>query len=147
MGDTDVGAIYGLNQPITGWILFVVFELLTVVLMMSLLVALIMKQYDRISRDAHLNNYQQRAKLIFENSYLTQLFRSCKCNASYELQRNLMIITDTSAVETASKDPIEEVQRVVKTLVRENEELRGLLKTQASETDRKVEAIIKALSK
>lgn len=43
MGDTDIANLYSMNQPITAWILFVIFELLTVVLMMSLLVALIMR--------------------------------------------------------------------------------------------------------
>jgi hypothetical protein len=42
-GDTDVKALYDVIQPITGWILFVIFEVLTTMLMMSLLVTLIMK--------------------------------------------------------------------------------------------------------
>ena len=43
VGDTDVKGIYDISQPITGWILFVLFEVLTTIIMMSLLVTLIMK--------------------------------------------------------------------------------------------------------
>ena len=71
LGDSDVEGIYDLIQPVTGWILFVLFEVLTTILMMSLLVTLIMKQYDKISKDAGLSNYQQKAQLIYENSHLT----------------------------------------------------------------------------
>jgi len=93
-GDTDVAGLYDLIQPITGWILFVVFEVLTTIIMMGLLVTLIMKQYDRVSKDAELSTYQQKAKLIYENSYLTQMCRMCKCWTNFEMERNLMIITD-----------------------------------------------------
>lgn len=152
MGDTDVAGLYAMNQPITAWILFVIFELLTVVLMTSLLVALIMRQYNRISKDAELSNYQQKAKLIFENSYLTQVFRCCKFSVNYELQRNLMIITDQSTQglikgSDCSKDSMQEVQEAVRLLVKENKELKNMLKKQAEETDRKIEKIIKAVSK
>ncbi len=58
VGDTDVDSIYNVNQPITGWILFVVFEILTTILLGSLLVTVIMKQYDKISKHAELSNYQ-----------------------------------------------------------------------------------------
>jgi hypothetical protein len=57
VGDTDVIGMYDVNQPITAWVLFVIFEVLTCILMMSLLVTLILKQYDRISKDAELSNY------------------------------------------------------------------------------------------
>lgn len=120
-GDTDVQEIYDLIQPITGWILFVVFETLTCILMMSLLVTLIMKQYDTISKNATLSNYQQKADLIFENSYLTQLCRCFGCR-NYEIERNLMIITDISnqgleISKTYSKDPMSIMQLTIKKLV------------------------------
>lgn len=57
VGDTDVLGLYDLNQPITGWILFVVFEILTTIILLSLLVTLILKHYDRISKDAELASY------------------------------------------------------------------------------------------
>jgi len=93
VGDTDVASIYNVNQPITGWILFVVFEILTTILLGSLLITVIMKQYDKISKHAELSNYQQKSKLIFENAYLSQICRCFKFT-NFEMERNLMIITD-----------------------------------------------------
>ena len=121
VGDTDVEGIYNINQPITGWILFVVFEILTCILLMSLLVTIIMKQYDRISKHAELSNYQQKSKLIFENAYLSQICRCFKFT-NFEMERNLMIITDMTnqgltIKYDASKDPIEMIQETVNTLV------------------------------
>ena len=87
----------------------------------SLLVTLIMKQYDKISKHAELANYQQKAKLIFENAYLTQMCRCFKCG-NVEMERNLMIITDLTnqglvIKYDASKDPIEMIQETVDSLV------------------------------
>ena len=120
VGDTDIIGVYDLIQPVTGFILFVMFEVLTAILLMSLLVTLIMKQYDKISKDAGLSNYQQKATLIYENSHLTQMCRCFSCT-NYEMERNLLIITDLTdqglvIKNNIDKDPIqvllEEVQSI-----------------------------------
>lgn len=90
--------------------------------------------------------------MIYENSYLTQLFRCCKCSVNYELQRNLMIITDQSSQGlvkgiSRSKDSMQEVQEAVKMLLKENKDLKSMLQKQAEETDRKIEKIMKAVAK
>jgi len=118
--------------------------------MMSLLVTLIMKQYDRVSKDAVLCNYQQKAKLIFENSYLTQLCRCCR-RSNFELERNLMIITDltnhgiTLSGISASQDPIEVMQENIKMLVKDNWELRQLVQKQGQHTADQIDSIVNHL--
>jgi hypothetical protein len=149
VGDTDVTGIYDVNQPITGWILFVLFEVITCIIMLSLLVTLIMKQYDRISQDAEHSNYQQKAKLIFENSYLTQVFRCCRC-ANFELERNLMIITDVSSQglslkNKSSMDPMALMQSNINQLMTENQTLRRLVVKQSRETNSKIDLLVNQL--
>lgn len=154
VGDTDISDIYDVSQPVTGFILFVIFEVLTCILLLSLLVTLIMKQYDKISKDVELSNYQQKAKLVYENSYLTQIFRSCRCCTNFELERNLMIITDLTnegmhglGQDTRGKDAMTVMQENVQRLVRENGELREIINRQNERTNKKIDIIAQHIKK
>jgi Ion transport protein len=146
VGDTDVLGLYDINQHITAWILFVIFEVLTCILMFSLLTTIIMSQYANLSRDAELSSYQMRAKLIFENSYLTQIFRCCKCSVNYEKQRNLMIITDITDQGVQKSADEMGVEGMVKGLVEENKELKRMVKRQGREINKKIDAIFKHIA-
>jgi len=152
VGDTDVAGLYDLVQPITGWILFVLFEVLTTVLLMSLLVTLIMKQYDRVSKDAELSNYQQKAKLIFENSHLSQMCRCFNFGGNLEMERNLIIITDMTnqglvIKNNINKDPVEVLLEEVKSIKEENSALRETIKKIGDDTSKKIEAVYNEITK
>jgi hypothetical protein len=118
---------------------------------MSLLVTLIMKQYDKISKDAGLSNYQQKAKLIFENSHLSQMFRCCRC-ANFEMERNLIIITDLTdqgmiIKNNIDKDPMQVLLEEVQSIKDENALLKQHLKKMSEDHSHKMDAIYNELTK
>lgn len=127
------------------------FEVLTTILMMSLLVTLIMKQYDKISKDAELSNYQEKAKLIYENSHLSQMCR-CFNFGNLEMERNLIIITDMTnqglvIKNNINKDPMEVLLEEVKSIKDENAALKETIKKMGEDTSKKIEAVFNEITK
>ncbi len=127
------------------------FEVLTTILLMSLLVTLIMKQYDKISKDAELSNYQQKAKLIFENSHLSQMCR-CFNFGNFEMERNMIIITDMTnqglvIKNNINKDPMEVLLEEVKSIKEENAVLKETIKKMGEDTSKKIEAVFNEITK
>ena len=112
---------------------------------MSLLVTIIMKQYDKISKHAELSNYQQKSKLIFENAYLSQICRCFKFT-NFEMERNLIIITDMTnqGLLIKNKDPMEVLLEAIKD---ENAALRDTIKKMGEDTSKKIEAVYNEITK
>lgn len=57
-------------QPTYLWILFVVVGILLPIVMLNLLIAIISKSFEDIHEKSELAAYQEKASIIFENSYL-----------------------------------------------------------------------------
>ena len=70
IGDTDTDSYNGGPQFVTTWIIFILCALLTNIIMLNLLIALISESFGKINSNAHSANYQERARLISENTYL-----------------------------------------------------------------------------
>jgi Ion transport protein len=70
IGDTDTETYDDSVQKGTVWVLFVLCILYTNVVMLNLLIAIISESFGKINSNASFANYQERARLIAENSYL-----------------------------------------------------------------------------
>jgi hypothetical protein len=70
IGDTDTDNFNSGAQFVTTWIIFIMCALVTNIIMLNLLIALISESFGKINSNAHSANYQERARLISENSYL-----------------------------------------------------------------------------
>jgi len=83
--------------------------------------------------------------LIFENSHLTQMFRCCKCT-NYEMERNLIIITDLTdqgmlIKNNINKDPMQVLLEEVQSIKEENAQLKSSLQKMSEDNARKIDAI------
>jgi Ion transport protein len=87
IGDTDTDNYSSGAQNVTAWIMFVLCVLSTNIIMLNLLIALISESFGKINSNAMSANYQERARLISENTYLipsTRLkYYSSKNNERY----------------------------------------------------------------
>lgn len=70
VGDTDPSFFNDGTQPVTAWILFIIAVTLTAIIMMNLLIAIISESFETINSNQRSANYQERARMISENSYL-----------------------------------------------------------------------------
>ena len=99
IGDNDVDHIPDMSQPVTAWILFVCCEVFTSIVMLNLLVTIIGQSFDQSNENAKLANVKERAKLIYENTYLTKMCH-CRCRERKNQANNkeddefIMIITN-----------------------------------------------------
>lgn len=70
IGDTNTDTFNESVQNVTAWILFVLCVLATNIIMLNLLIALISDTFASINANHVSANYQERARLISENTYL-----------------------------------------------------------------------------
>jgi hypothetical protein len=75
IGDTQTDNFNTSTQNVTAWLLFVACALATNIIMLNLLIALISESFQKINSNSMSANYQERARLISENTYLIP---SCK---------------------------------------------------------------------
>jgi hypothetical protein len=70
IGDTDTDKFDDGAQPVSAWLIFILCALFTNIIMLNLLIALISESFGKINSNSISANYQERARLISENSYL-----------------------------------------------------------------------------
>ena len=70
MGDNDTTGFSNTTQPVALWIIWCIAAVLTNIVMLNLLVAIISEVFGRILENSGPASYQERARLIAENSYL-----------------------------------------------------------------------------
>lgn len=70
MGDFKSDPYEASVQYIYLWILFVFVGIELPIVMLNLLIAIISKSFERINEKAELAAFQEKARIIFENSYL-----------------------------------------------------------------------------
>ncbi len=70
MGDFDTDPYDGSVQYIYVWILFVFVGIILPIVMLNLLIAIISKSFESINEKSELAAFQEKARIIFENSYL-----------------------------------------------------------------------------
>lgn len=78
IGDTDTDPFDDSVQMGTAWFLFILCALYTNVVMLNLLISIISESFGKINSNAQFANYQERARLIAENSYLIPGFIKAK---------------------------------------------------------------------
>ena len=84
IGDTSTDNFNNSKQKVTVWIIFVLCALVTNIIMLNLLIALISESFNKINSDKMSANYQERARLISENTYLIPLSRLHEFNDKKE---------------------------------------------------------------
>ena len=124
LGDNALDAFPVVAQPVTAWILFICCEVFTNIVMLNLLVTIIGQSFDTINENAKLANVKERAKLIYENSYLTKFCHCSCCRRGPRYENNsdnqefLMIITNVDNMPPAeSEDQMNEIKKVVDKVV------------------------------
>lgn len=75
IGDNDTETFDNTVQRGTVWVLFVLCILYTNIVMMNLLISIISQSFSKVNDNAEYANYQERARLIAENSYLIPKYR------------------------------------------------------------------------
>jgi hypothetical protein len=75
VGDTVTDTYNDTIQPVVVWIYFSICLLITNVVMLNLLIAIISESFNKINSNAVLANYQERARIISENSYLIPSYK------------------------------------------------------------------------
>lgn len=80
------------------WILFVCCALATNIVMLNLLIALISESFGKINSNSMSANYQERARLISENTYLIPSGRLQKLDAEKD-SRYIILADETPEVQ------------------------------------------------
>jgi hypothetical protein len=70
VGDNATDTFNDTIQPVTLWILWVIAGILTNIVMLNLLISIISESFAKINEKSKEANYQERARIISENSYL-----------------------------------------------------------------------------
>eukprot|EP00347_Sterkiella_histriomuscorum_P016371 403353446 len=99
IGDTDTDKFDDNLQPITVWIMFVLCAVYTNIVMLNLLIAIISESFEKINNNALQASYQERAKIISENSYLIRTNRK-----QQYCQRNSFLIMGTYVQTKQNED-------------------------------------------
>ncbi len=96
MGDFVTDPYENSVQYVYVWILFVLVGIILPIVMLNLLIAIISKSFENINELSELAAYQEKARIIYENSYL--ISDSVKQNNNKPFTF-LTIFTDANEIE------------------------------------------------
>jgi hypothetical protein len=98
IGDTNTDTFNESGQNVTAWILFVLCALATNIIMLNLLIALISDTFASINSNSMSANYQERARLISENSYLIPTGKLIELDRNHS--RYIVVADETPQVQS-----------------------------------------------
>ena len=106
IGDINVGSFNKTIQPVLLWVLWLLCLLVTNVIMLNLLISIISESFASVNDNSIQANYQERARIIAENSYLIPKSQKKKFGGKNQY---LVIAREKTEVEDKEKEPIEEL--------------------------------------
>ena len=98
IGDTNTDTFNESGQNVTAWILFVLCALATNIIMLNLLIAIISDTFASINSNSMSANYQERARLISENSYLIPSGKLLELDGNHS--RYIVVADETPQVQS-----------------------------------------------
>ena len=97
LGNWDLTGMGNRAMPLV-WILFILVTMFNTIIMLNLLIAIISETYDNVNQKKEAAQYQEKARIIFENSYLIPEYRRVK-----HCQKNSLLLF-VEKVVTEMKD-------------------------------------------
>ena len=127
IGDTNTDTFNESVQNVTAWILFVFCLLATNIIMLNLLISLISDTFASINANHVSANYQERARLISENTYLIPSYRLKKLD-DQKTSRYIVMAEEIPQVQSIfveegqEEDKVKDSKEAIKEANKEMEE-------------------------
>ncbi|CDW78106.1 wd-40 repeat protein [Stylonychia lemnae] len=127
IGDTQTDTFNNTVQPTLLWILFSICLILTNVVMLNLLIAIISEAFEIINQNSEQANYQERARIIAENSYLIPKWKKKSFGG-----KNQYLVMARELQDQEIQDPQVEIQNK---LLEVSDDLHKLKKEQQTQNE------------